>query len=131
MNRINAIITAIESVDNINIVTFLAGSQNMCMMSLELNSQLSVGSKVVIGAKATHIAIAKELSGELSISNQLGVIIEDMTLGELLCSIKFQFNGALIESIITKTSALNMQLQVGSEMTALIKSSELSIVEIL
>ena len=130
MNRIAAIVTALESIDNISIVNFKAADQSMTMMALELDNRLAVGSCVTLGIKASNISLAKELNGLLSISNQLPITIEHINHGRLLSSIKFSFAGSLIESIITKKSALRMNLQVRTKSIALIKSSELSILEI-
>ena len=130
MNRITAIVTALESINNISIVNFKAADQSMTMMALELDNRLSVGSCVILGVKASNISLAKELNGLLSISNQLPITIERINHGKLLSSIKFSFAGSLIESIITKKSALRMDLQVSTRSIALIKSSELSILEI-
>jgi len=130
MNRIDATVTAIESFENITIVSFEAAGQPMRMMALELNSRLGIGSKVTLGVKASNISIAKEMSSMVSISNQLSVTIESVNNGRLLSSIKFSFAGSLIESIITRESALRMNLQAGLKIIALIKSSELSILEI-
>ncbi|MBU1642990.1 TOBE domain-containing protein [bacterium] len=131
MNRLSATITDIKSVDSINVVSFDVAKRTMKMMSLELNEALVVGSKVLLGAKATNIALAKEANPMLSISNQLDVTIARIDMGALLCSVKFDFGGHLLESIITRDSALKMQLTVGDTIVALIKSSELSIVEVL
>jgi molybdopterin-binding protein len=131
MNRLSATITDIKSVDSINVVSFDVAKRTMKMMSLELNEALVVGSKVLLGAKATNIALAKEANPMLSISNQLDVTIARIDMGALLCSVKFDFDGHLLESIITRDSALKMQLTVGDTIVALIKSSELSIVEVL
>lgn len=131
MNRTVAIITDIQSVDTINIVSFEAAGQAMRMMALELNERVEVGSRVVIGAKATNIALAKEKMTNISISNQLEVTIKRLNMGTLLCSVSFDFAGELWESIITRESALRMELELGSKIVALVKSSELSIVEIL
>ncbi len=131
MNRIAATITAIESFDGINVVSFEADGQPMRMMALELNETLRVGSKVILGIKASNIAIASELKGVLSISNQLKVDIEQVNNGELLSSIKFRFAGSLIESIITRDSSQCMNLCPGDEVVALIKSSELSVLEVI
>lgn len=129
MNRIDAIITTIESFDNITIVSFEAAGQPMRMMALELNDNLVVGSSVVLGIKASNIALASELNGLLSISNQLQVTIESVNNGKLLSSVKFSFAESLMESIITRESSLKMDIQVGDRVIALIKSSELSILE--
>ncbi|MCJ7765109.1 MAG: TOBE domain-containing protein [Thiovulaceae bacterium] len=131
MNKLSATITDIKSVDSVNVVTFDVAKRTMKMMSLELSETLVVGSKVMLGAKATNIALAKEANSMMSISNQLDVRIERIDMGALLCSVKFDFAGHLLESIITRDSALKMQLAVGDTVVALIKSSELSILEVL
>ncbi len=131
MNLTPALITDIQSVDNISVVSFKALHQTMRMMSLELNDSLHVGSEVILGVKATNISLAKEITGLLSISNRLEVTIERLDMGTLLCSIKFKFEEQIWESIITRNSALRMDLKAGDKITALVKSSELSIVEIL
>ncbi len=130
MNLIPATIIDIQSVDTINLVSFNVEGQKMCMMALELDGNLHVGSKVVLGVKATHVALARESNDAISISNQLNVCIESIELGELLSSVKFFFAGSIIESIITKESALRMRLQVGDSVVALVKSSELFIMEV-
>ena len=127
MNRINAIVTAIESFENITIVSFQASGQPMRMMALELNSSLGIGSKVTLGVKASHIALAKETNGKLSISNQLKATIESIENGKLLSSVKLSFGNHFLESIITRISAKEMDLRTGERVIALIKSSELSI----
>lgn len=130
MNRIDAIVTAIDNFENITIVSFDAAEQPMRMMALELDKSLVVGSKVTLGVKASNIALGRGLSGMLSISNQLKVSIESINNGHLLSSVKFSFAGSLIESIITRESTLHMNLQADMNIIALIKSSELSILEI-
>jgi molybdopterin-binding protein len=131
MNKIAAIITDIQSIDTVNIVSFDVAGQLMQMMALELDERLAVGSKVIVGAKATNIVLAKERVETISISNQLEVTIEGINMGALLCSVRFDFAGELWESIITRESTLAMELDLGDKIVALIKSSELSIVEIL
>ena len=127
MNNFNATITKIQSVDNLNIVNFDFAGKNLSMMSLELNEKLKVGCKVVLTAKPTHIAIAKEFSGEISYSNQLSAKIIEINNGELLSSIKLSTADATCESIITKNSSQRMNLQVNDNVILFIKASELSI----
>ena len=131
MNKITAIITDIQSVDTVNIVSFDVAGQALSMMALELDEKLSVGSKVIVGAKATNIVLARERVEAITISNQLEVKIVDIDMGTLLCSVCFDFSGKRWESIITRESALRTQLRADDRIMALIKSSELSIVEIL
>jgi molybdate transport system regulatory protein len=129
MNRISAKVTAIESVESVSIVAFEAAGQPMRMMSLELDGTLAPGAAVTLGVKASSIALAKAFEGELSISNRLEMTVESVTEGQLLCSVKLRFGGALLESIITRESAQRLHLQVGDTVTALIKASDVSILE--
>lgn len=131
MNKFSAKITKIQSVENLNIINFDFHSQNLTMMSLDLDAKLEVGCTVILTAKPTHIAIAKEFSGDISYSNQLDAKILEINNGELLSSIKLSTGDATCESIITKNSSLRMNLKKGDNVTLFIKASELSIKEIL
>ncbi|MFT7003680.1 MAG: molybdopterin-binding protein [Sulfurimonas sp.] len=131
MNNFISKITKIQSVENLNIVNLDFDGQSLTMMNLDLNEKVAVGDKVIVTTKPTHIAVAKEFSGEVSYSNQLKAKIIDITNGELLSSIKLSSGDAMCESIITKNSSLRMNLQVGDNVILFIKASELSIKEIL
>jgi molybdopterin-binding protein len=130
MNHIKARVTELKNSDDISVVSFDAFGTTMRMMALGMSMPIEPNAAVVLGVKASHISIAKNLQGELSISNTLWTTVESLKRGELLCSVKLRFHDLLIESIITLDSANEMNLKVGDEVTALIKSSELSIVEL-
>lgn len=129
MNRIIASVTAIKSVDNITVVSFESNGQPMRMMALELDKTLTPGSRVTLGVKASNISLAKAFEGMLSISNRLDVTVEEVKNGALLCSVKLRFGDALLESVITRESSQRMDLKAGDRVTALIKASELSVLE--
>lgn len=131
MSQIKAIITCIDSVESLNIVTFDFHGTALKMMSLDLSEEIGVGRKVILAVKPSHIAIAKEFSGIVSYSNQLKATIHSCDNGKLLSSIKLRIEDVMLESIITLDSVLKMDLKAGDEVTAMIKASELSIVEVL
>lgn len=131
MNTLEAEVKQIKSIENLNIVKFDFEGLTLSMMSLELNDNVKIGTRVKLSTKPTHIAIAKDFSGEISYSNQLHVKIVHVNNGELLSSIKLQINSTILESIITKASSERMGLKVDDFVTAFIKANELSIVEIL
>jgi len=131
MNTIVAEVKEIKNVDNLNIVKFYFAGTTLSMMSLELNENIKVGAKVKLITKPTHVAIAKDFSGEVSYSNQLDAKIIHVENGELLSSIKIRIWETTLESIITKDSSERMNLHAGDEVTAFIKANELSIVEVL
>jgi len=131
MSHLIAQVQKIQSVDNLNIVTFTCKETELKMMSLDLNDTIEKGIKVMLTCKPTAIAIGKNIQGELSYANQLQVKIISLEVGELLCALKLQFEEFIIESIITTDSQKGMQLKVGDAVIALIKSSDLSIEKVL
>ena len=131
MSSLIAIVKEIQSCDSLHIVKFEINDQILSMMSLDLNQNIKIGTKVKLAVKPTHIAIAKNFSGELSYSNQLETTIEKIENGQLLSSIKLSFLDTFLESIITVNSSKKMDLKVGDKVTAFIKASELSIGKVL
>jgi len=137
MSQLIAIIEKIESVDNLNIVTFVCNDQRLKMMSLDLNDTVQIGKRVVLGCKPTSVALAKptinqqDFSEMLSYANQIKVQISSMDVGELLSSIKLDFGNFILESIVTTQSVKRMHLKERDELLALIKANELSIQEVL
>lgn len=131
MSFLIATIKTIEKCDSLHIVKFDCHNQTLSMMSLDLDDSIRVGTKVKLVVKPSHIAIAKEFSGYVSYSNRLESTIVGCENGQLLSNIKLQFNDSILESIITLNSSKRMNIQVGDNVTAFIKASELSIGEIL
>lgn len=130
MNELCANVSKIQSIDNLNIVNFDFNGINLAMMSLGL-SNVKVGSKVILSVNASNIAIAKDLQGLLSYSNQLNCTISEIEMGELLCSLELKISNSTINSLITASSAKRLNLKINDKVTALIKASELSIKEVL
>lgn len=131
MSSFIATISKIQRCDNLHIVNFNYNEQTLSMMSLDLNENIKEGSKVKLLTKPTLVAIAKDIRGELSYSNQLPCTISSIENGELLTGIKLDYQNTIIESIITQASSKRMNLKVGDSVVALIKASELSIGEVL
>ena len=131
MNKVNASIIAIVSEEKVTLVGFLVGKTFLEMVSLGLSEQLVDGSGVSVGVKATSVALSRSKLNNISITNQIESTITSIEMGRLLCCVEFSFEGVIWESVITNTSAKEMQLQVGEKIVALIKSSDLSIVEVL
>jgi len=131
MSYLIATVSKIQNCDSLHIVNFECYTQTLSMMSLDLSSDIKIGTKVKLVAKPSHIAIAKNFSGDVSYSNRLDSTIESIENGKLLSSVKLSFFDTYLESIITLSSSKRMNLQVGDKVTAFIKASELSIAEIL
>jgi len=131
MSSLIATVTQIENCDSLHIVKFDCNSQTLSMMSLDLTDAIQVGTKVKLVIKPSHIAIAKNFTGEVSYSNKLETTIMSCTNGQLLSSVKLDFFDTTLESIITVNSSQKMDLKIGDKVTAFIKASEISIGEVL
>jgi len=137
MSKLIATVKNIESVDDLNIVTFICNNETLKMMSLDLNDTIQIGKRVILVCKPTSVALAKPtidnkaFSEMLSYANQIKVKISSMDVGLLLSSVKLQFGDFSLESIITSASVERMKLNENDELLALIKANELSIQEVL
>lgn len=132
MSRLEASITDIQSEDSLHIITCAFETTNISLVTLELNQNLHIGSKIVLGIKPTHIAIGKEKIDMISYTNQIKTTIDSIDEGKLLSSISLiTNNNQTLESIITTNSLKRLNLQKGDKVVAFIKASEISIMEVL
>ena len=131
MSTFIATVSKIQNCDSLNVVEFNFHEISLSMMSLDLNAKVKIGSRVKLLIKPTHIALAKEFSGEVSYSNQLPATIVSLENGTLLSSIELELFDAKLESVITLNSSKRMKLKVGDRVMAFIKASDLSIGEVL
>lgn len=130
MSQMVATVKSIENLEQLNIVEFEFNSHVLKMMSLDLNSNISIGKKVLLSVKPTNIALAKDLAGEISFSNQMEATIQTLTHGKLLSSVGLAINDIVFESIITLSSAKRMNLRINDKVIMLIKASDLFILDV-
>ncbi|MBU1667392.1 TOBE domain-containing protein [bacterium] len=127
MNQLTVILIQIEHVESLHHLTFSLGKQTIQVLSLELASNLKVGSRVKLSVKSTDIALAKNFTGQLSYANQLKAKITHVNNGKLLSSIGLDVKGLALESVITLNASLAMALQEGDDVVVLVKGSEVSV----
>ena len=121
----------IKTKDNLNIVEFDFNNILLKMMSLELNKDLKIGSKVELLVKPTNIIISKNFIEDISLSNQTLAKVIEINSGELLSNITLKIEETILESIITKDSADKLNLKIDDKVYILIKASDLSILKVL
>lgn len=131
MSKLLATVLRVQTLESLNIVSFDVCGVTLKMMSLDLDATIIIGTKVSLNIKPISVAIAKNLSGDLSYSNKINSHIKTINKGELLCSLELSFAEIVYESIITAESAQDMNLKVGDAITALIKANDISISKVL
>ena len=124
-------IKEIKTIDSLNIVEFDFHGITLKMMSLELDSDITINKRVELLVKPSNVIISKNYMEEISLSNQFFAKILDIKDGELLSSLSLKAFDTFFESIITKTSKVKLDLKENDEVNILIKASDLSILRIL
>ncbi|RUM70636.1 MAG: transporter [Sulfurovum sp.] len=127
MNQIRAKVVHIKNVNTLHSLTFSLNQQVLQMLSLELNPNIKVGTVVYLGIKSTHVAIAKDLKGQLSLENRLKAKVLSIENGEILSSVCLDIDGFTVESIIGVDSIKSLNLQVDDRVLVLINASDISI----
>lgn len=137
MNKIKATITSIESEDGISLIC--AEANMMTYHAVVLNSPgtdsyIRAGHEIYLVFKETEMAICKsalsEQESQISIHNRFSSIISSIEEGKILSIIHLSYYGSLLQSVITTASVRRLSLQVGDIVEGLVKTTEMSIMQI-
>lgn len=94
----------------------------------EKNLGLKVGQKVVFIFKAPSVILAKDLDLKISTKNQLKGEVIEAKIGAVNAEITLKLSDEqTLTAIITKDSAMDMQIGVGDTLIAIVKSSQIII----
>jgi molybdopterin-binding protein len=91
---------------------------------------LKVGNEVYILFKETEVSVGKNVQGLLSLRNQINCTVQNIEKGKVLSKVVLNFKNYNIVSIITTNSVEKLQLKIGDNVKAFIKSNEVSLMEI-
>ncbi|MFF2503071.1 molybdopterin-binding protein [Streptomyces sp. NPDC058067] len=88
---------------------------------------IAPGVRVRALVKSTEVALATGAVSGLSIRNRLQGVVTGIALGGAMAGVKVSVNGAELTSAITADAAAELELAPGSQVVALIKSTEVSL----
>ena len=66
----------------------------------------------------------------INVRNQFKGVIKEILLGEVVSEIDVQTASGIVTSVITRRSVRDLELKVGSEVIAFVKSTEVSIAKL-
>ncbi|MFF4535776.1 molybdopterin-binding protein [Streptomyces aureus] len=106
-----------------------AGQEITAAVTLEAVRELGLasGSAVQALVKATEVSLATGPVEGLSIRNRLSGTVTDVTSGGAMAQVKVRVAGGELTSAITRDAVAELGLAVGSEVVALVKSTEVSL----
>ena len=88
---------------------------------------LKTGNSIKILFKETEVILAKKITGIISLQNKMECIIDSFEKGKLLCKIILRFGTYTIASVITRTAFDQLAIEENDEITAMIKTNEISL----
>jgi len=130
MNKLSGNITNIQQSGAIMLIDVDVNGHGFSAMLIDSASKpewLEIGKTINLVFKETEVSLAKDLQGKISMRNRLQSKVISIERGELLSKVNLQFGNYFIASAITTRSVDSLELQVGDEVTALIKANEISL----
>ena len=131
MNRLPGIINAVEIAGSLALVDVDVGATRLAAMWVGVSDEparWTRGMPVTLLFKETEVALGKNLSGLLSLRNRLACTVMDLEHGQLLARVGLRFGAHTLSAVITRRSALHLDLKVGDIVEALVKANEMTLV---
>jgi len=130
VNRLKGQIVAIDSNSHLSLIDVAVGDDVFTATLLETPETadyLKIGSKVTLMFKETEVALAKNLSGLISLRNRIVVTIRSIERGDILSAVRLDYAGNALASVITARAVDRLQLAVGEQIEALVKANEIAL----
>ncbi|MDI1310420.1 MAG: TOBE domain-containing protein [Methylotenera sp.] len=130
MNSLKGQIVAIDSNNHMSLVDVAVGQDVFTATLLETPATadyLQVGSEVTLLFKETEIALAKNLSGMISLRNRIPVVVKNVVRGDILSAVTLDYAGKRLVSVITSRAIDRLEIKPGDPLEALIKANEIAL----
>ncbi len=130
MNRLAGRIAAIDTAGSIALVDVHVGSHRLTATLVSVGDgpgAWPVGMPVTMLFKEMEVALAKNLSGLISMRNRMPSVVTAIDYGKLLTRVTLEFSGHRIESVVTTRAAHALQLAVGDRVDGLVKANEMTL----
>ena len=130
MNKIKATLKDVKIEDDFMIVKLKCYEDSFTSLILKNSSNLLIKPKqeLFMLFKESEVSIAKG-ECQISLRNRFRCKIVKIESNDILSLVTLKYNDQTIQSLITTESLKEMDLKIGDEVTALVKSNELSIME--
>lgn len=131
MNRLIGKIISIESEGSISLVEVAVGAHTLSATLLGCRDEIfgfSLHQEIALLFNEMEVAIAKNLSGQISLRNRLPGEIVSLESGKILTRVVYLIDQTyLVNAVITTRSASKLALKLGDQIEGLIKSNEMNL----
>lgn len=126
MNRLPGVVTAVERSGSIALIDVAVDGQTCTALLLDADQErFRVGAAVTLAFNETEVALARNLSGLISLRNRLPATVESIEEGQLMSRVLLRVGTHGVSSVITTRSLRALQLQAGDAVEGLVKSNEM------
>jgi molybdate transport system regulatory protein len=132
MNRLLGAIAAVAASDHVSLVDVAVGEDLFTAAVVETPvtaPYLEAGRPVWLLFKETEVSLAKQLSGDISLSNRIPATVRAVRHGGLLSEVQLDYRGQPLVSVITTRSAERLKLRPGDRVEGLVKSNEMMLMD--
>lgn len=129
-NRLAGQIIEIDMLGSIALIDVSVGTRRFSASLVSNVQELAtwkVGQEVQLRFNEMEMAIAKELSGQISLRNRFPGIITGLEPGKILTRVRFFMDGIALSAVITSRSAVALALTLGDQIEGLVKSNEMQL----
>lgn len=129
MNRLPGAIVAVERAGSIALIDVAVDGARYTALLLDGDAgRFQVGAAAMLAFNETEVALAKNLSGAISLRNRLLGTVEAIEQGQLMSRVLLRVGAHRVSSVITTRSLLALQLQPGDAVEGLVKSNEMHLI---
>jgi len=128
MNRLQGMITSVETDGNLSIVNVLVGVNTLSAIVIDTPgsaSYLQQDISVSLLFKETEVIVCKQKPTDISIENQLSCTIKSIETSKILSKITLMTERDTLVSLITTQALQQLKLSSGDDVYALIKTNEI------
>ncbi len=128
MNIIPGIVESVSVKGSLSLVRVKAGQTLLTAIVIdtpETKSYLNAGAQVHVIFKETEVIIGPGQDHNISLRNKLTGRVTHIESGDLLSRLIVETTVGPVVSVITTNAVRNLQIEEGSEVTAMIKTNEM------
>ena len=130
MNKLAGTIVGVESSEHMSMVDIDVNGDIFSSVVLETPKTadyLTNGAKIAVLFKETEVAIAKNLSGQISLRNRFKAVIKSIERSPILTKLVLNYQQGEIISVISTRSVDRLELKQGDAVEWLVKTNEVSL----
>ncbi len=130
MNRLQGVISQVQTDGHLTILKVQVKDQILSSILIDspvTNPILKIGAPIAAIFKETEVIIGRGDVSNISLRNKIKGRVDQIESGQLLARLSIQTNIGVINSVITAQAVKNLNISVGDEVWAMIKTNEVMV----